>query len=241
MTTRRSDGLILITISGSGWVPLRVSIVVVLLRSSRCGACVHRVCNTTTQCLLLCSHGMRSVSTHSLHCHALCHHESRPPEPVTIYSSRWFRGHDLEMPYPRSVGPRSVMGWIGVTTTTSTFTDVMSSSAIPAVVPPWDAQMYSAVVGDVLFVSQELETLSRWCPWSWIPHPGTQFRTTILGLKMSYPRSVGPRSVMGWIGVTDSADVFTNVIPYPAIPVAMAPWGYGMQLRYRWRRTAEIL
>ena len=106
---------------------------------------------------------------------------------------------------------------------------------------PWDAQMYSAVVGDVLFVSQELETLSRWCPWSWIPHPGTQFRTTILGLKMSYPRSVGPRSVMGWIGVTDSADVFTNVIPYPAIPVAMAPCGYGMQLRYRWRRTAEIL
>ena len=41
--------------------------------------------------------------------------------------------------------------------------------------------------------------------------------------------------------VTDSADVFTNVIPYPAIPVAMAPWGYGMQLGYRWRRTAEIL
>ena len=48
-----------------------------------------------------------------------------------------------------------------------------------------------------------------------------------LGLKMSYPRSVGPRSVMGWIGVTDSADVFTNVIPYPAIPVAMAPGDMG--------------
>ena len=31
-----------------------------------------------------------------------------------------------------------------------------------------------------------------------------------------------------WIGMADPARVFTNVIPYPAIPVAMAPWGYGM-------------
>ena len=34
----------------------------------------------------------------------------------------------------------------------------MLSSAIPVAVAPWDAQMYSVVVGDVLFVPQELET-----------------------------------------------------------------------------------
>ena len=70
---------------------------------------------------------------------------------------------------------------VGMTTTTSTFTDVMLSSAIPVAVAPWDAQMYSVVVGDVLFVSQELETsngvLCMDTPWS--THPDDLFDVSI--------------------------------------------------------------